>query len=317
MIGACTVVDEAPSPSFPVEHRYGEGVPAELTLRLSDTRITTAEQLSLVVTTRYPEEWTATLPKLGERLGDFRVVEQFPGRSRLLLPERRLETSRRYVLEPALEGTYTIPALRVGFREHTGDAERAAYVLSISSESIAVSVRSVLPPVVGRAEIEEIDGPVSVGPQWPYWLAGGSAGVAAALVLVFLVLRRWPRRVRQAAVVVQDPGDLARSQLEALVSEELIAAGRVDEFYTRISGIVRRYIEGRFDVRAPEQTTEEFLLAAGKSEPLAPHKDALSGFLHEADLVKFAQYRPGDQAADDAVLACRAFLDATEGEAAP
>ena len=35
--------------------------------------------------------------------------------------------------------------------------------------------------------------------------------------------------------------------------------GRIKEFYERISNILRHYIEHRFDLHAPERTTEEFL----------------------------------------------------------
>ena len=50
--------------------------------------------------------------------------------------------------------------------------------------------------------------------------------------------------------------------LPALVTEDLIARGLIQEFHYRTSGIVRGYIERRFGVSAPEMTTEEFLTAA-------------------------------------------------------
>ena len=35
----------------------------------------------------------------------------------------------------------------------------------------------------------------------------------------------------------------------------------LDQFYQELSMILRRYIEGRFGLSAPEQTTEEFLVS--------------------------------------------------------
>ena len=41
----------------------------------------------------------------------------------------------------------------------------------------------------------------------------------------------------------------------------LIAEGAFKEYYSALSGIVRTYVEQRFRIRAPEMTTEAFLLA--------------------------------------------------------
>ena len=71
----------------------------------------------------------------------------------------------------------------------------------------------------------------------------------------------------------------------------------VEEFYTRLSDIVRRYLEGQLGLRAPERTTEEFLYEVSRDHALsAEHKELLGAFLQESDLVKFARFRPG---ADD------------------
>ena len=57
--------------------------------------------------------------------------------------------------------------------------------------------------------------------------------------------------------------------------------------------IVRRYIERSTGVRAPEQTTEEFLREVNDNN-LFPHETnaRLGAFLESADLVKFAGYQP-------------------------
>ena len=44
-----------------------------------------------------------------------------------------------------------------------------------------------------------------------------------------------------------------------LLAENLPAQGLVKEFYLRLTGIVRQYVEDTTGIRAPEQTTEEFL----------------------------------------------------------
>jgi len=61
---------------------------------------------------------------------------------------------------------------------------------------------------------------------------------------------------------------------------------------------LRRYIENRFGLQAPEQTTEEFLASLRTGTTLVQqYQTLLSEFLNECDMVKFANYAAG---ADDA-----------------
>src|SRR5574344_1019719 len=60
-----------------------------------------------------------------------------------------------------------------------------------------------------------------------------------------------------------------------------------------ISGIIRHYIEGRFQLHAPRQTTEEFFEHVRDSSELQGMDQALlRGFLERADRVKFTDYLP-------------------------
>ena len=86
----------------------------------------------------------------------------------------------------------------------------------------------------------------------------------------------------------------------------------MEEFYTRITQILRHYVEARFHIRAPEQTTEEFLEQARTSEEIAAHRETLETFLTHADLVKFARYMPGPEEIGNAVSACRTFIQETK-----
>ncbi len=83
----------------------------------------------------------------------------------------------------------------------------------------------------------------------------------------------------------------------------------LDAWYVRLSSIVRRYLEDRFALRAPELTTEEFLRVAQRSVQLsAEHKALLTSFLADCDRVKFAGYEPGAEESKSVLEAARRFL---------
>ena len=109
------------------------------------------------------------------------------------------------------------------------------------------------------------------------------------------------------------PHEVAYRELDALLAENLIGRGLAKLFYVRLSNILRHYIENRFGLRAPESTTEEFLIALRASEALERrHKDLLRRFLEHCDLVKFAKLKPSTDQIEGAVTSCREFIKQTE-----
>ena len=81
---------------------------------------------------------------------------------------------------------------------------------------------------------------------------------------------------------------------------------------------MRRYLEDRFELRAPELTTEEFLASVGESPDLSrEHQVLLREFLRQADLVKFAGVRPAADDIQQSVDAARQFLEETKQESDP
>jgi hypothetical protein len=148
-------------------------------------------------------------------------------------------------------------------------------------------------------DIRDIKGFVPVPHSW-WWL-----WLLILLLVLGLVFVWWRKRQRPATVAgpvsPATPAELALAALQKLRSEN----PPVEEFYTRLSGIVRRYIEDRFGLHAPERTTEEFLAEAS----LAPGQMALLGaFLQESDLVKFARHRPGQDDRERAAAAGEKFI---------
>ena len=107
--------------------------------------------------------------------------------------------------------------------------------------------------------------------------------------------------------------DLAYRELEKLVSEGLPNKEEIKRFYQRISGILRRYIENRFGLHAPEQTTEEFLagLEIARDFP-GKYNSLLTVFLTHCDLVKFAEHQPKQEDIQKTFDSCKAFIEGTE-----
>ena len=139
-----------------------------------------------------------------------------------------------------------------------------------------------------------------------------SIGVLAAVLLALLLKRR---RRRLAVEQVELPWETALRELSALKSWAPLKEGRVEEYYVALSGIVRHYLEGRFGLRAPEMTTDEFFELMSRDGTLVrEHKELVNEFLAHCDLVKFARYGPSSEEIDGAYGAAVRLVQETVPE---
>jgi hypothetical protein len=92
--------------------------------------------------------------------------------------------------------------------------------------------------------------------------------------------------------VIIPPHREALTALRILEEKKLWQEGRVKEYYSEVTEIIRRFFERRWNIIALEMTTDEiFLQLKLVPEALMVWKQMGSFFL-TADLVKFAKYQP-------------------------
>ncbi|MDB6030179.1 MAG: hypothetical protein JWM16_517 [Verrucomicrobiales bacterium] len=123
---------------------------------------------------------------------------------------------------------------------------------------------------------------------WSYWAWWAGAAVVLAAVVF------WWLKLQQARSNKAVPLAAAHAHEDALAALEraraLIQPGNSKAYAIEVSGIVRRYIENRFGIRAPHRSTEEFLEEAKVSPKLEPgYQQSLGGFLIGCDFIKFAR----------------------------
>lgn len=140
----------------------------------------------------------------------------------------------------------------------------------------------------GTDGLRDIKPPVEIhsGWTWVWWTLAALVTVA----LVILAWRYWQKRRAQTPVEPPAPAHIRAKQK---LAEALALVGQPKPFCILVSDTIRAYLEERFDFRAPERTTEEFLYELQGTNLLQPEqKDSLGQFLESCDLVKFARYEP-------------------------
>jgi len=297
--------------AFEVDQVHERG-PVTVHVRLDRTKITIAETVLLQFEATVRPEYEIRMPKVDEALKDFGLVG-WDHLGRRLDANNHVVTTCEYRLEPFLSGHYEIPAFTFEFH----DVNEPDTKHELTSEPIAVEVTSLLGEQRAELVIEDIEDVVPMQRKattwWAWLLIGAGVVLASAGVLLWGMLRRADKRRMQR--VFRPAHEVAYARLRALVAENLVEAGRIKEFYERISGILRYYIEDRFDLHAPERTTEEFLDELQGAEILhAADKDVLGEFLTHCDLVKFARHAPTTEQIQRSFDLVKDFIERTRSD---
>ncbi len=288
-----------------IHETYARG-PVTVVLNTDLKDMTIADRLHLTITVTADENYAIQLPRFGEKLEQFGIVD-YQTTEPELIDKNRIKISRSYVLEPFLSGDYNIPPMTVEFWEK--GAENTDHH-KVETEKITINVKSLLPEKMAGLKIHEIRPPVNLEASYKTWVKWGviAGGIILTGLIAFFIIKKRKSSVDVIAQAIPFH-ELAFRELEALVNEKLIEKGEIKQFYRRISGILRKYIENRFNINAPEQTTEEFL-ARVKENGLftAKHKTLLNDFLRHCDLVKFAEHQAEDEEIQKTFDSCKKFI---------
>ena len=145
-------------------------------------------------------------------------------------------------------------------------------------------------PLANAPDIRDIAPPIEIANPWA-WLWWTLAGVA----LVVAIMALWKWRKKRASLVSASPPIPPHVRAKLKLQDALTLIAQPKPFVTAVSDAERLYLEERFNFRAPERTTEEFLRELSATELLTKsQKESLSQFLASCDLVKFAKYEPGE-----------------------
>ena len=306
ILAGCTA--EAPQQSPPAIHATYERGPVSLDLEVQHDQAALVDPVRIVLRTTAPESVDVSFPDLKGEVENFEVVREESLDPRLvegggLLHERIIE------LEAFLPGDYEVPSIEVAYWDRDDPDSRAA----LETEPFNVTIESVIAADETNPELADIADPIDVPiPTW-WWIAGALCLALIAAGLFYWLRERRRRAAMQPAAPPPEPHAIALGELEDLLARDLIQAGESKLFYLLLSNILRYYIERRFGLRAPERTTEEFLVELrNSSEFQAAHKAMLGDFLSLSDMVKFAEMQPSEQDADASVQACRRFIIETK-----
>ncbi len=281
---------------------FGQNTRAEA--QLDTTRIYIGDQVNLWLRLEQPAGQRILFPVTGDSLtGKLEVLSVSPIDT-MGLKEKIWHLRQRIVITSFDTGFFIIPSMvfRVDGRADS------IITRALPLEVLAIQVDT----TKGITDIKlPYEVPLTFWEVAPYLIIGFLLLAILFFYLRYLKKRKKKEEPSEKPDVPHVPAHIAAlEQLDALMREKLWQQGKVKLFYSRLTDIIRQYIELRYAVPAMEQTTEEILAAFEKSALInEPVRQELKVMLELADLVKFAKWHPvageheaSQQAAYDFIL---------------
>ncbi len=256
-----------------------------------------ADDLVMTITGTHSPDYILLAPNITENYGDFEVLETLPSLNTITNQVQTTVFSIK--LRPRSSGILRLPPIPV-------TAQWNGHSTSNNEKQASSEVHLLLPPgeikihsdyEKAEAHLDTIKDPFGQLHRWGlYWIIGIVAILIILTITILLIRHRVRQNLSKQIGPILTPSQRALAELQALMDSKIYVRD-VREFYLKITGIVRWFLEETTGIRAPEQTTEEFLAEISqRNEKKISLKyemsEHLKEFLEFSDLVKFAKFHP-------------------------
>ena len=278
-------------------------LPLKVSASVDKDKITIGDKITYTLNVKADKGIEIKFPEFAENLGGFAIKDfGFSEKSWF-----KTKTYRQwYLIDTYVSGKYSIPEATIKYRKY-GQKEWQ----EVSTDEITIEVESILESAEDKRDIREIAGPIGFPIEIPRYVWVFLALIALASGIAFFLFKR--KKTQSILVPPRPAHEVAYEALQALKQKEYLRRKEHKLYYIELSDIVRRYLENRFNLRAPEMTTEEFLNSVKNNKALSyEHKSLLRDFLSHCDLVKFARYEPDEKEADLSFESAKKLIEQTK-----
>ena len=205
------------------------------------------------------------------------------------LENNRRQINQDIIIQSFDSGLYTIPPIQYIVGKDTFKANPLALkVIPVSVDSLQ-TIHSQADVIYPNSRWYDFL-PDFITDYWG-WILVVIIVILGAIFGLLLYKKKLPITLTPAKKEIP-PYELAIQLLEKLRDEKLCERGQEKEFYTRLTDILRSYIDSRFGINAMEMTTTQIIESLNSNNETVDSKSYVEQVLEIADFVKFAKVRP-------------------------
>jgi hypothetical protein len=220
-----------------------------------------------------------------------------------IIKEGKLDTSdnlisQNFIITAWDSGSYYIPPI--------------AFSATSKTQGLLLNVQTII--LEEGAELKDIkqpmEAPIGWSDIWP-WLLG-----IVLLILIAYILKKYVFTKKEALKIEKPkviiPADIiALKELITLEEAKIWQEGKIKEYHSSLSEIIRRYTENRFNFIALELATEE-IISELKSKVNNEQLASITILLKRADLAKFAKSKPEETENKESMQLAKHFVAQTK-----
>ena len=265
----------------------------EVKVATSTKNIKIGEQIEYKISVQAPADATVLFPE-GQTFGALEMVKTNP--TDTLKESGKFRLEKAYYLTQFDEGKYTIPQQKIQI------SHKDFYTDSLLVEVHNVAVDTLKQPLYDAKPIADVTSPSS-SLLWLWIVLGIVALLLTAAASYFFVFRKKKLSAEEERKKLP-PFERAIQDLKDLQNSKYLIESQHKAYYTRLTDIVKEYLEDEVHILAKESTTDELLAKIndlqqnGKLHLSAETISNLKRVLQNADLVKFAKSKPSDSNAE-------------------
>lgn len=273
---------------------------------LDSAQIMIGDQVKLHLEVDQPKNAKVSFPVFKDTLsGKIEVVQTL--KRDTSLNGTNIHVHQAYVITCYDSGSYQINTLALPFQLGSVHDTLRSVALNLKVNTLPVDttkeIKDIKSPYKARFSIFEIWLPIVIG-----------LGILLIIFIVWYVLKSRKKGNFLFSPKPYIPSHvLALQELDNLRSEKLWQNNKVKLYYTRLTEIIRNYIENRYDINALEMTSDE-ILDALKGLKLEDHHpiELLQNMFSIADMVKFAKAEPFPEENEIGLLNAYQFINNTK-----
>lgn len=259
-------------------------------------KISIGEQFHLVLKAEIPASTNYQWPLFPDTVSGLEIVDITPIDSQEV--GELIKLQQTLTLTSFDSGYIAIPPLQL----KAGNAEEI---------SAALGIAVLFPELSEEQDYYDIKEPLEPPFSWQPYLIGAAIVLVLAL-LIWLLIRWLKKRKQTAGLSVEEklsPYEYAQLQLREIEGEKLYQNGRIKEYYSRLTDVVRLYLEREKNMNAMESTADE-LIEKMQSLPLSTEmRSSMNELVQKAALVKYARHKPQTVEHEMALRTVKEFLE--------
>ena len=269
---------------------FAEAQQVKVSASLEKDSIWLGDQIKMILVAEYPSGTQLTFPAVKDSLGNGVEVLSRSVRDSSKMGDGLLQMRQSFMITAFDSGPHPVApflfAMHSPMRTDTLRSNSLRLIVKVPNVDLKKGFADIKKPYGAPITFKEI----------APWIMG----IILIACIVFLILYAINRRKKNIPLFTLPakpklpPHVIALSELDKLKEEQLWQHDKVKDYYTRLTDIIRVYLEERYEVPAMEQTTQE-ILTQFKGENSQIKGKLFSGLqktLDTSDLVKFAKYTP-------------------------